>query len=92
MELAKTSPMMNKAVGVLMELNASQRRRMLAESREKARRDERARLKGAKEEGMILGKEEGIKIGKAQMCLELGIPVAEIAAKTGLSMEEIEQL
>ena len=30
MELAQTSPIMNKAVGVLMELNASQRRRMIA--------------------------------------------------------------
>jgi predicted transposase/invertase (TIGR01784 family) len=92
MELAQTSPMMNKAVGVLMELNANQRRRMLAESREKARRDERARLKGAytsgKEEGEILG----IKIGKAQIYLEMGIPIADIATKTGLSIEEIERL
>jgi predicted transposase/invertase (TIGR01784 family) len=84
MELAQTSPMMNKAVGVLMELNASQRRRMLAESRQKARWDEQARLEGAEE--------KGIKIGKAQMCLEMGIPIADIAAKTGLTVEELERL
>jgi predicted transposase/invertase (TIGR01784 family) len=92
MELAQTSPVMNKAVGVLMELNASQRRRMLAESREKARRDERARLKGAYTSGKEEGLEKGEKIGKAKMCLEMGIPIADIATKTGLSIEEIKQL
>jgi predicted transposase/invertase (TIGR01784 family) len=102
--LTQENPAINKAVGVLMELNASQRRRMLAESRLKARWDEQARLEGAtergytsgiekgKEEGLILGEKKGIQIGKAQMCLEMGIPVADIAAKTGLSAEEIARI
>jgi predicted transposase/invertase (TIGR01784 family) len=106
--LTREHPAINKAVGVLMELNASQRRRMLAESRQKARWDEQARLEGATERGYSSGKEEGlrdgeqkglkdgekkgIQIGKAQMCLEMGIPIADIAAKTGLSAEEIARI
>jgi predicted transposase/invertase (TIGR01784 family) len=84
MELAKTSPMMNKAVSVLMELNASQRRRMLADARQKARWDEQARLEGAEEKGE--------KIGAARAYKEMGIPIADITTKTGLSVEEIERL
>jgi predicted transposase/invertase (TIGR01784 family) len=86
--LTQQNPAINKAVGVLMELNASQRRRMLAESREKARRDERARLKGA----YTSGKEEGRLEGAARAYKEMGIRIADIATKTGLSVEEIERL
>jgi predicted transposase/invertase (TIGR01784 family) len=89
--LTQENPAINKAVGVLMELNESQRRRMRAEAREKARRDEYAfanAAKYAKEEGL----REGIKIGKAQIYLDMGIPIADIAMKTGLSAEEIERL
>jgi predicted transposase/invertase (TIGR01784 family) len=88
MELAQTSPTMKKAVGVLMELNASERRRMLAESREKARRDERARLNYAVKGAYTSGE----KIGAARAYKEMGIPIAEIATKTGLSVAEIERL
>jgi predicted transposase/invertase (TIGR01784 family) len=86
--LTQENPAINKAVGVLMELNASQRRRMRAEAREKARLDELTFVNYAKEEGF----REGEKIGKAKRCLEMGIPIADIAAKTGLSVEEIERL
>jgi predicted transposase/invertase (TIGR01784 family) len=102
--LTQENPAINKAVGVLMELNASQRRRMLAESREKAHRDERARLnyavKGAYTSGKEEGKEEGLREGEkigaargaARAYKELGISIADITAKTGLSAEEIERL
>jgi predicted transposase/invertase (TIGR01784 family) len=108
MELAQTSPMMKKAVGVLMELNTSQRRRMLADARQKARWDEQARIEGAEEKGIKIGMQEGEKKGiqigmyegkkigeahgAARAYKELGIPIADIVAKTGLSVEEIERL
>jgi predicted transposase/invertase (TIGR01784 family) len=92
MALAQTSPTMNKAVGVLMELNASQRRRMLAESREKARRDERARINYAVKGAYTSGKEDGLREGADRAYKELGVPITDITAKTGLSTEEIERL
>ncbi|MDR1803565.1 MAG: hypothetical protein LBQ94_08155 [Treponema sp.] len=49
--LATKSPQLEKAVGVLKELSADERTRMLAEAREKARRDEVSRLNRAKREG-----------------------------------------
>jgi predicted transposase/invertase (TIGR01784 family) len=100
------NPAINKAVGVLMELNASQRRRMRAEAREKARLDELTLVnyaanaanaaKYAKEEGLREGEkkglETGIKIGVVRAYKEMGIPIADIATKTSLSVEEIERL
>jgi hypothetical protein len=62
--LTQENPAVNKAVGVLMELNASQRRRMIAESREKARRDYQARFDGAYEKGLALGEEKGLMLGE----------------------------
>jgi len=52
---------LKKAVGVLKELSADERTRMLAEAREKARRDEVSRLKRAMREGREEGREEGHK-------------------------------
>jgi predicted transposase/invertase (TIGR01784 family) len=82
--LTQENPAINKAVGVLMELNESQRRRMRAEAREKARLDELTFVNYAKKEGE--------KIGAARAYKELGIPIADIVAKTGLSVEEIERI
>ena len=50
---------MMKAVGVLKELSADEQMRMLAESREKARRDEASRVNWAREEGIQIGEERG---------------------------------
>jgi hypothetical protein len=64
---------------------------MRAEAREKARLDELTLVNYA-----ISAKKEGIKIGEvhgaARAYKEMGIPIADIAAKTGLSVEEIERL
>ena len=62
--LATKSPELKKAVGVLKELSADERTRMLAEEREKAWRDEVSRLDGARKEGREEGLEEGEKIGE----------------------------
>jgi predicted transposase/invertase (TIGR01784 family) len=85
--LTQENPAINKAVGVLMELNASQRRRMLAESREKAQRDERVRLKGAYTSGIEKGKEVIAKNAIAQ-----GLPIETISTITGLSVDAIQRL
>ena len=74
--IAERSPQMNKAVGVLKELSADESTRMLAEAREKARRDAASRLNWAREEG----KEEGRKEGEEKI-IEL--------LKSGKSPEEI---
>ena len=62
--LATKSPELKKAVGVLKELSMDERTRMLAEDREKARRDMASRLEGAKREG-IKNIVELLKSGKS---------------------------
>ena len=57
--LATKSPELKKAVGVLKELSADERTRMLAEEREKAWRDEASRLDGARKEGEQIGEDRG---------------------------------
>jgi predicted transposase/invertase (TIGR01784 family) len=64
--LTQENPAVNKAVGVLMELNASQRRRMIAESREKARRDYQARFDGAFDKGVKQGEARGEARGETR--------------------------
>jgi hypothetical protein len=66
-----------------MELNASQRRRMLAESRQKARWDEQARLEGAEERGEARGEKRGLEQGRRDVVSLL---------KSGKSPDEIIQL
>jgi predicted transposase/invertase (TIGR01784 family) len=105
--LTKKSPQMKKAVGILMELSEDERVRMLAEKREWARRDQVALIDDALEEGLAKGKAEGLAEGKAEgkaegerskalaiakKMLDMGMPVAEIADITGLTIEEIGAL
>jgi hypothetical protein len=52
---------LGKAVAVLMDLSADERTRMIEESREKARRDWRSRMKGARQEGILIGEQIGIE-------------------------------
>jgi len=82
---------MEKAVGVLKELSADERTRMLAEAREKARRDEASRLNGARREGREEGKKENA-ILVARKLLGLNMPIDKIAEATDLSSEEIRAL
>ena len=89
--LAAKSPELKKAVGVLKELSADERTRMLAESREKARRDEASRINWARDEGIQIGEKKG-RIDVARKLLTLNRPIDEIAEATGLTREEIESL
>jgi predicted transposase/invertase (TIGR01784 family) len=83
--LSQTNPQIKKAVGVLMELSADERARMLYESREKARRDEASRMKDARKEGREEGKAEVVKNAFA-----MGLSVAQIEKLTGLTGAAIE--
>ena len=78
--LAERSTELKKAVGVLKELSADERTRMLAEAREKARRDAASRLNWAREEGIQIGEERGEQRGKEEIIKLL---------KSGKSPEEI---
>jgi predicted transposase/invertase (TIGR01784 family) len=81
--LQERSPEMRKAVGFLKELSADERTRMLAESREKARRDEASRMRGAKRDGLLEAARE--------MLLD-NLPIPQIMKYTGLSQEELGSL
>ena len=84
--MATKKPELKKAVGVLKELSADERTRMLAEDREKARRDITSRLDGARKEGIQIGEERGeekSRENERKFVLEL--------LAQGLSADEIKQ-
>ena len=81
--LATKSPELKKAVGVLMELSADERTRMIAEDREKARRDEASRLDGAI-------RERNLEV--ARNALAEGLSFDLVQKITGLDMETIKRL
>ncbi|GMO63988.1 MAG: hypothetical protein Ta2A_11460 [Treponemataceae bacterium] len=88
MQLATQSrPMIHKAIGVLMELNEDERQRMIADSREKLRRDNASRLKSAFAQGELRGIKTAARNLKAMHLTD-----AQIATATGLSLQEIALL
>ena len=101
--LSERNPELKKAVGVLKELSADERTRMLYEEREKARRDIASMMGGARregiEEGMQKGILKGIQKGKREQVMEfarkaisMSMDIDTIIKLTGLSREEIEVL
>ena len=93
--LAKTSPQIKKAVGILKELSADERTRMLFEEREKARRDIESLMDGARKEGREEGREEG-RIESlevvAKKLLKMKMPIERIIDVTGFTRNEIQAL
>ena len=85
--VAKTSPDIAQAVGVIMEMSADEKTRYLAEAREKARRNEYARRKFAYQEG----RQEGHLDVARRLLLEKD-PVEKVAKVTGLSLDEVKSL
>ena len=81
--LAERSPQMRKAVGVLKELSADERTRMLFEEREKVRRDIASMVNGAEHNKAVVIARNGIN---------MGFDTDTIIKLTGLTFEEIEQL
>jgi predicted transposase/invertase (TIGR01784 family) len=93
--VAEASPALKKVVGKLMELSDDERARMLYESQLKRERDERARLRGAREEGKNEGRAEGEKKGCleiAQKLIAMKMLLDQIVQATGLPIEDIEKL
>jgi predicted transposase/invertase (TIGR01784 family) len=89
--VAKSSPEIAQAVGVIMELSEDERTRLLAEAREKYRRDEVARRDYAYDKGKMEGRrEERQEIALA--ALQNNISPEDVASFTGLSLEEIKAL
>jgi flagellar biosynthesis/type III secretory pathway protein FliH len=92
--VAKTDPMIKKAVELLEQLSQDEKLRAEAKQRAKALSDyntlmEEARDEG-KEQGIKLGKEQGIKLGKEQ-----GIKLGEkrgIQKERKRSKQEIQEL
>ncbi|MDR0716774.1 MAG: Rpn family recombination-promoting nuclease/putative transposase [Azoarcus sp.] len=89
-------PQIGKAVAKLMALSEDEEARMLAESREKLRRDISAAEHAARKEGLERGREEGREEGRgkaqlaiARKALEKGLAVETVAAITGLSQSDI---
>jgi predicted transposase/invertase (TIGR01784 family) len=85
--VAAKNPQIEKAVGILMDLSADERTRLLEESRQKALWDYNSRMKGAFEKG---GEQRAVQI--AQNALRDGLPVDTIQRITNLSVEESGRL
>ena len=92
---AKTSPDIAQAVGVIMELSEDEQTRLLAEAREKYRRDEVARRKYAFQTGKQEGRQEGRQEERQDMARRLLLekdPIEKVAKVTGLSLDEVKIL
>ena len=105
--LAEKNPQVKKAIGKLVELNEDERKRMIADSQEKLRRDiasiKRFAVKEGLERGLEKGREEGREEGlekgrkeerlaMVRNLLKLGLSVDKIMSVTSLSEEEIQSL
>jgi predicted transposase/invertase (TIGR01784 family) len=89
--VAKTSPEIAKAVGVIMELSEDECTRLLAEEHEKYRRDEEARREYAYEEGEKKGRMEERREVARRLLLKKE-SLGSVAELTGLSLEEVKTL
>jgi predicted transposase/invertase (TIGR01784 family) len=93
--LTEKNPQVGRAVGKLMALSEDEQTRMIAESREKLRRDieanERAARKAGREDGREEGREEA-QLDIARNALKKNMSLADIMELTGLSREAIQSL
>jgi predicted transposase/invertase (TIGR01784 family) len=95
MALSQTSPAIAEAWGVIKHLSADESARMIAESREKARRDMEAYQETGRREGL----QEGLREGQQKKTLEVArnalrenLPVETVVKLTGLSLDEVKRL
>jgi predicted transposase/invertase (TIGR01784 family) len=92
-ELAKENPMIGKTIGVLKQLSEDETERLIAEAREKARRDAVARLRLATEKGIAIGKEEGVDLTlDVADDLKNGIHVVQIAKAHDIDIKTVERI
>jgi predicted transposase/invertase (TIGR01784 family) len=85
--LAEKNPQVKKAVAKLMTLSEDERARMLADSRNKMRWDIESRERAAEEKGR-----EEERLALVRNALKRGLSVEDIAAVTGLALEQIQAL
>jgi len=85
--IAEKNPQIKKAVGILKELSADERTRMIFEDREKARRDEVGRIEYAEEKG---SNKRAVEIAKRM--LKRNRPIDEVVEDSGLTLDEISAL
>ncbi|MDR1062870.1 MAG: Rpn family recombination-promoting nuclease/putative transposase [Azoarcus sp.] len=101
--LGEKNVQVKKAVAKLIALSADEETRQLAESREKLRRDNAARMYAAEQKGRMEGLEQGLERGLeqgreqerlalARNALTMNLPIADIMALTGLSRETIQSM
>jgi predicted transposase/invertase (TIGR01784 family) len=86
--LAQTDPAIGQAFGVLRELSTDEKTRLKNEARLKFLRDQYAREYGAKEKGYQEGHLDANRM-TAQNFLAMGIPAADVAKGTGLTLDEV---
>ena len=95
MSLAQTSPAMEEAWGVIKELSADERERLLAEDREKTRRDNAAYYETGLVEGRAEGLVEGRMEGYASIITHMraqGLSPEQISSFTGRTLGEVNTL
>jgi predicted transposase/invertase (TIGR01784 family) len=97
--LAEKNPQVKKAVAKLLALSEDERARMLADSREKLRRDISAQVRAGEKRGWEGGREEGLEKGMeegkrsvARNLIKLGQPIDVVVQATGLSREVVQSL
>jgi predicted transposase/invertase (TIGR01784 family) len=89
--IADHDPSLEKAIGVLKKLSADESARMLAEDREKRRRDIVSIRRAGVAEGEAIGASRE-RVALARNLLKIAMPVEQIAKVTTLSVKEIERL
>jgi predicted transposase/invertase (TIGR01784 family) len=93
--LANKNPDLGKIVGRVMEMSEDEAERMIADAREKARRDKVAEIAYGRNEGIAEGLARGMEKGKAEAAIGMkadGMEAALIAKYTGFSIDVIEKL
>ncbi len=91
MSVSEKSPAIAQAWGVIKTFSDDEAARLIAESRAKARRDFEDRFDGAYRDGLKEG-EQKKELEFVQNALRMKLPIADIAALTGLSVPEIERI
>ena len=84
---------MEQAINAYYNITASPKFLEIQRLREKAGHDEAQALRHAKQEGLQKGMQEGMQkrnIEIARNLMEVGMPLHQIAAATGLTLEELE--
>lgn len=93
--LAHENPEIEKAYDALQDLSNDEVIRHEAQQREMYLQNEMAINEERYEQGMKEGKEQGIKEGKIEIAknlLRINLPLEQISAATGLSVDEIKKL